>query len=193
MSDDSWFAQVASTACHDMRTPLATVYGFARTLAKLELPEPADKYVAMVEAAAAQVGDLLEQFAIVSRIEAGRYDPPRDEADSLTLAAAAARELGEGRVRLTGEGATVRVPVKETERALVNLARAAQRHGGLEAVELAVRGAELRLGPVERNAAGVLTGEVVRELGAAAAVTLVRALGGSVELAGDVLRIRLPA
>ena len=147
----------------------------------------------MIEAASAQLGELLDELSIVARIESGRYDPLREETDSLELARAAAEALGEDRVALSGEGATVRVPVRETERAVTQLARAAQRHGGLDGVELVVRGAELELGPVGRNSAGVLTGEEIRELGAAASVTLVRALGGSVAVDGDRLRILLPS
>jgi hypothetical protein len=38
----------------------------------------------------------------------------------------------------------------------------------------------------------VLLGEELRDLGAAVAVTVVRALGGAVERDGEVLSIRLP-
>ena len=51
----------------------------------------------------------------------------------------------------------------------------------------------LAVAPVTESAALVVTGEEVRELSAAAAVALVRAQGGSVELEGETLRIRLPA
>jgi signal transduction histidine kinase len=190
--DDSRFAQLTAMACHDLRTPLATVYGFSRTLARIELGEPADHYVEMIEAASSQVGDLLEQLTLVAQIERGRFDPQLDEVDSLALARSAAGALGEDRVAVSGDGATVRVPLRETERALTQLARAAQRHGGLEAVELEVQGPELSLGPVNRNSEGVVLGTEIRELGAAAGAALVRALGGSLEPDGDRVRIRLP-
>ena len=32
MTDDNAFARLVSLACHDLRTPLATVHGFATTL-----------------------------------------------------------------------------------------------------------------------------------------------------------------
>ena len=56
------FAQLTAVACHDLRTPLATVYGFSRTLARIELGEPAAAYVEMIEAASSQVGELLDQL-----------------------------------------------------------------------------------------------------------------------------------
>jgi len=175
-----------------MRTPLATVYGFARTLSRQDLGEPAGQYARMIEEATAQVRELLEQLAIVARIESGRFDPVLGEADSLELAKAAPLELGEERVHVSGEGALVSVPVEATRRALVQLTRAALRHGGLNEVSLRVRGPELELGPVTRNSAGVLVGEELRELGAAAACALIQAIGGSVELDVDTLRVRLP-
>ena len=192
MPDDQRFARLTSLACHDMRTPLATVYGFARTLSRQELGEPAGQYARMIEEATAQVKELLDQLAIVARIESDRFDPVLGEADSLELARAAPAELGEERVVVSGEGATVRVPVEATRRAVVQLTRAALRHGGLDEVSLRASGAELELAPVARNSAGVLIGEELRELGAASACALVRAIGGSVELAGDRLLIRLP-
>ena len=35
MTNDRRFAELVSVACHDILTPLATVYGFARTLEQL--------------------------------------------------------------------------------------------------------------------------------------------------------------
>ena len=94
-------------------------------------------------------------------------------------------------MEVTGEGAGVEVDADATERAVGALARCALRHGGLEQVQLAVRGAELELSPVTPASAPVLLGEDLRDLGAAIAVRLLRAQGGSVELAGETLQIRL--
>ena len=71
------------------------------------------------------------------------------------------------------------------------LARCALRHGGLEQVTLKARGRELELAPVTTAAAPVLLGEDLRDLGAAIAVRQLRAQGGSLELDGETLRIRL--
>jgi hypothetical protein len=47
------------------------------------------------------------------------------------------------------------------------------------------------LAPVTPAAAPIVTGDEVRDLGSLVAVSVIRALGGSVELAGDTLRVRL--
>jgi signal transduction histidine kinase len=193
MADDERFAQLVALACHDLRTPLATVYGFARTLARTELEAPADRYVEMIEAASDQLDMLIEELAILARIEARRFDPQLTDLDSLELAGEAARELEEGRVDVVGSGQAVRVPEKELRRALAQLARAASRHGGIDSVTLAVDGATVTISPVTRASAPVLLAEELRDLGAASATALVRALGGSVEVQGERLVIRLPA
>jgi signal transduction histidine kinase len=193
MPDDKRFAQLVSLACHDLRTPLATVFGFARTLSKTEFEAPTDRYVSMIEAASTQLGDLLDELALVARIEAGRFEPRLVTADSLELARAAAAELDEDRVEVSGTGAAVQVPEEEMRRAVSQLARAASRHGGFDTVTLAVEGDTLRLAPLTRMSGAVLIGDELRDLGAVAATTLVRALGGSVEVEGETLVLRLPS
>jgi hypothetical protein len=54
-----------------------------------------------------------------------------------------------------------------------------------------VDGPELTLTPVNEQAAPVIVGEQLKDLGAAVAVRSIRALGGSVELASDALVVRL--
>jgi len=193
VATDRTFAQVVSLACHDLRTPLATVHGFARTLARTELGEPADRYVGMIEAASDQISELLDELTLVTRIQAGRFEPRFESVDSLQLAREAAAELHDDTVSVEGEGARVQVEVDATRRSIRQLARAARRHGGVDAVTLTVHGAELSVAPLEGTAPGVVTGEDLRELGAAASVELLRAIGGSVEAEGDRLVIRLPA
>ena len=193
MPEDKRFAQLVSLACHDLRTPLATIFGFARTLARTELAAPTDRYVEMIEAASQEMTDLLDELSLVARVEGGRFDPPLAEVDSLELARSAAAAFEEGRVEVSGQGATVRVPEEETRRALSQLARAASRHGGFDAVALAVDGVTLTVSPVTQYSGPVLLGQELRDLGAAAATALVRALGGSVEVAGDRLVVRLPS
>jgi signal transduction histidine kinase len=193
MPDDVRFVQSMRTACHDLRTPLAVVSGFAKTLARTELEPPADRHVQMIVEASKQLEELLDELGVLVSIEGGRFDPHLDEVDSLALAQAAAAELDEGRVAVSGAGQTVRVPEEETRRALRQLSRAASRHGGVDSVTLAVDGPTLRISPVTRASAPVLLGEDPKELGAVAASSLVRALGGSVEVDEETLVVRLPA
>jgi signal transduction histidine kinase len=189
---EAQFPRLVGIACHDLRTPLATVHGFARTLQRSPLGEPADRYIEMIDLASLQIAELLEELALVARIEAGRYEPQLETVDSLGLVEEAAAELPDDPVNVTGSGAPVQVEVDTTRRALRQLARAARRHGGLDAVDVSVNGPEIAISPLQGTAPGVVTGEDVKELGAAAAVHLVVALGGSVARAGDRLVIRLP-
>jgi signal transduction histidine kinase len=192
LTDDNDFARLVSLACHDLRTPLATVHGFATTLARGGgLEPPADRYVEMIDAASAQLAELIDELSLASRIESGRYEPIAREADTLELARAAAARLGEDRVQVTGSGTTFETDGDAVERGLAALFQSALRHGGLDSVEVAVDGAEVRLSPVTPASAPVVLGEDLRDLGAAVAVRLVRRLGGSVSVAGETVEIRL--
>ena len=194
MSDNTSFARLVSLAAHDLRTPLATVSGFAKTLIRsVELEEPAARYVGMIDAASEQLAELLDDLGLAARIEASRYEPVLREIDTLELARVTAERLGEERVGVSGPGGAARVDVEATERAVAALARCALRHGGIERVETAADGPELTIAPIEENAAPVVLGEDLRDLGAAVAVRLVRALGGSVAVDGETLHVRLPA
>jgi signal transduction histidine kinase len=177
-----------------LRTPLATIHGFAQTLVRMgELGEPKQRYVEMIDAASRQLAELLDELGVAARIEGGRYEPNIQETDTLELARGAAVELGEDRVAVAGDGGTVQVDVEATQRGVSALAQAALRHGGLESVDLRADGAMLTVSPVTPASGPVLLGEELRDLGAAVAVQVVRALGGSVDLDGETLTVRLPA
>ena len=187
------FPRLVSLAAHDLRTPLATIHGFAQTLVRMgDLGEPKQRYLEMIDEASRQLGELLDELGLAARIEAGRYEPNLQPIGVLELARGAAEELGEERVAVSGEGGEVKVDVEATQRGLSALAQAALRHGGLEQVDLRVDGATLTVSPVTTSSGPVLLGEELRDLGAAVAVQVIRALGGSVEVEGDTLRVRLP-
>jgi len=192
-TSDSPFTRLVSLATHDLRTPLATIHGFAQTLVRMgDLGEPRQRYVEMIDTASRQLAELLEELGTAVRIEAGRYEPSLQSVDTLALAHAAAAELGEERVRVSGRGGEVHVDPEATERGLSALAQAALRHGGFEEVTLRVEGPSLAISPVTPASAPVLLGDDLRDLGAAVGVLVVRALGGSVDLEGDTLTVRLP-
>lgn len=192
MPEDPQFARLVMLACHDLRTPLATVHGFAQTLVRMEgFDEATVRYLGMIDSASAQIAELIDELSLGARIEGGRYDPVRASANTIDLARAAAEELGEERVAVAGEGAEIEVDVNASRRAVASLAQCALRHGGLERVELIVEGEELRLAPITPASAPVVLGEDLRDLGAAVAVRLIRAQGGSVALEGDTLKVRL--
>jgi signal transduction histidine kinase len=187
------FARFVSLACHDLRTPLATVSGFAHTLQQTEeLEDAAARYVGMIQAASEQIAELLEDLGLVARIQSGHYEPNLVEADTLELAQAGASRLGD-KATVSGTGATVRVDRHPVERSLAGLARCALRHGALERVDLTVDGASVWIERVTPEAAPIVLAEELKDLGAAAGRILVEALGGSLELEGERLLVHLPS
>lgn len=180
------FPRLVSLACHDLRTPLATVHGFAKTILRQDgIDETTARWLGMIDAATDELAALLDELSLAARIESDRYEPVTREADSLELARAAVPEA-------SGSGAPTQVDVDVVVRSLAALARAASRHGGV-AVELEVRGAEIEIAPVVPEAAAIVLGDELKDLGAAVAVRSLRALGGTVELDGERLLVRLPA
>jgi signal transduction histidine kinase len=181
VADD--FSRLVSLACHDLRTPLATVQGFAKTMLRMdELDEDKRlRYLGLIDTSADELAQLLDLLSLAARIEGDRYDPVVREVDSLTLAPDGA----------TGTGATVRVDPEPVERALAALVRAAARHGGVE-VSASVDGPRVVIEPVTAAAAPIVLGETAKDLGAAVAVRLVRALGGEVMLEDERLVVTLP-
>lgn len=178
------FSSLVSLACHDLRSPLATVQGFAKTLLRLEDldAEKSARYLGLIDAASDELADLLDLVSLAARIEGGRYDPVVRAVDSLELAPAGA----------TGAGAPVNVDPEPTTRALAALVRAAARHGDVE-VATSVDGPRVSIEPVVAAAGPIVLGEEQKDLGAAVAVRLLRTLGGEVALAGERLTVTLPS
>jgi signal transduction histidine kinase len=190
---DTSFPRLVSLAAHDLRTPLATINGFAQTLVRMgDLQAPNDRYATMIVEAARQLAELLDELGLAARIADDRYEPNLQPIDTLDLVHSAQEELGEDRVRVHGGGGEVRVDVEATRRGIAALAQAALRHGGLDEVEVRAEGAAITIRPVTEGAAPVVTGTDLRDLGAAVAVRLIEALGGSVALDGDAVAVRLP-
>jgi signal transduction histidine kinase len=177
------FPSLVSLACHDLRTPLATVQGFAKTMLRQdELDEEKRlRYLGLIDAASDELVVLLDLISLAARIENGRYDPVLHEADSLALAPDGA----------SGAGTTVNVDPEAVTRALGSLERAAARHGGVD-VSTSVDGPRVSLEPVVAGAAPVVLGDEQKDLGAAVAVRVLHALGAGIELEGERLTVTLP-
>jgi signal transduction histidine kinase len=184
---DRSFPRLVSLACHDLRTPLATIYGFARTLARTaELDERSARFLQMIEEASEQMTDLLDQLGVAARIEGHRWEPGLREADTIALATSE-----DPRVSVVGDGEPIETDPEPVTRALAALAEAALRHGPAERVTWDVRGRELALSPVLPAAGPVVTGEEQRDLGSLVARIVIEALGGSLTLEGETLHVAL--
>jgi signal transduction histidine kinase len=157
-----------------------------------DLGEPRQRYMEMIDSAALQLAELLDELGLAARIAGGRYDPARQEVDTLQLARGAAEELGPERVNVAGQGTEIEVDVDATQRGVSALVQAALRHGGLEQVDVRVDGPKLAISPVTPSSGPVLLGQDLRDLGAAVAVILIKALGGSVSVDGDTLAVNFP-
>ena len=142
-------------------------------------------------AASSQLAELLEELGLVARIESERWEPNVQEVDSRELADDAAGRLETAAAG--GSGATVRVDRDAATLALQQLARCAQRHGGLERIELTAEGALVAIAPIVPAAAPIVMREQARDLGALIAARVVDALGGDLQLEGERLLVRLPS
>ena len=193
MATDPRFPELVALACHDLRTPLATVAGFAATMLRAGgLDEKSERYVTLIQSAGAQLAQITDDLAVVARVAGGRYEPSLEARDSLELTEAAAATLGDGRALVSGAGTNVMVDRAVVTRAIAALANAALRHGALEHIEADVDGTRITLRPVPAAAAAVVLGTELRDLGAAAGRTAIEALGGSVVGGDEVVVIALP-
>jgi signal transduction histidine kinase len=184
---DSGFPKLVSLACHDLRTPLATVNGFAKTLSRTGgLAERESHFVDLIEAAADQMTSLLNQLGLAARIELGRYEPVLTEIDTLELAGS-----DDERIVAEGSGETIETDAGAIRDSLAALARAAVAHGSVPRVTWRVEGRTLELSPLAGEAAAVVTGESPRDLGALVSRLVIEQLGGSLALAGKTLRVTL--
>jgi signal transduction histidine kinase len=184
---DQRFPRLVSLACHDLRTPLATVNGFAKTLNRTgSLGERESHFVDLIEAAADQMTSLLDQLGLAARIESGRYEPVLAAADTLELATSQ-----DERITAEGKGETIETDVAAVRRSLESLARCASIHGAVPRVTWRVDGRTLTLVPLAGDAAAVVTGESPRDLGALVARLAIEHLGGSLVSEGKSLRVSL--
>ena len=176
---------------HDLRTPLATVNGFARTLERTELDDRAMRFVTLMVAACDQLAGLLDDLGLAVRIESGAWQPNLQVTDTRELASAA-EAVTEGVVAVEGPGGAARTDVEGARRSLYHLARCAVRHGGLDRLDVSAEGTVVALSPVSPEIAPILLAENLRDLGAAVAQRVLAAVGASAELQGARLVIRFP-
>src|SRR5437763_4948443 len=160
---ESRFPRVVSLACHDLRTPLATIYGFARTLTRAgELDDRTLRFLSMIEEASEQMTEILDELGVAAKIEAGAWEPVLREVDTLELASS-----DDERVRTEGSGEQVEAEAESVSRALESLAIAAVLHGPVDQATWRVDGRTLELSPVTAAAAPAVTGDegATRDIG----------------------------
>jgi signal transduction histidine kinase len=187
------FAQLVSLACHDLRTPLATASGFARTLERLDqLEHPADRYVEMIGAATDQLSELLDLLSAAARIEADRFEPRLRPTSTRELADAAAARIEDGRASVEGDGVEVRADPEWGATSLSALAEAARRHGGLEQITISAAGPTIAIAPIVEDAGTIAIGDDLRDFAAAVGARVLQTGGAVVELDGEALRVRFP-
>jgi signal transduction histidine kinase len=171
------FPRLVSLAYHDLRTPLATINGFAKTLTRTgTLGERESHFVDLIVAAADQMTSLLDQLGVAARIESDRYEPVLARSD-------------DARIATEGSGATIETDTATVRRSLESLARCAAVHGNVPQVTWRVDGRRLTLSPLVGDAVGVVTGDSPRDLGALVARLVIERLGGSLAVADGALRV----
>lgn len=183
MAED--FPRLVLAACHDLRSPLSTAHGFARTLERIgELDERQRRYVELVVASTQDLDRLIGALGALARIEAGELrvaEEPYELAVVVRAAAeAASAALGEEREvdAAGGEGVRGLGDSAQLERGLSLLAEAAVRlsvEGGAASLEGRSDGAVLVRAPLDGARAALDNG--TRDLRAAAARGLLSALG----------------
>jgi signal transduction histidine kinase len=187
------FAQLVSLACHDLRTPLATASGFARTLERLdEIGHPAERYIEMIGAATDQLAEILDLLSAMARIEADRFEPQLRATSTREVADAAARRIQDGKAVVEGDGTEVQADEEWAVVALSAIAEAARRHGGLERITITVAGPQVAVAPIVDNAGAIAVGEELKDFPAAVGTRVLRESGASVGLDGDALHVRFP-
>jgi hypothetical protein len=182
---DEGLAELVGIACHDLRTPLATVATAARLLVgEGVLPPRESELAGLVEGAADEMRLLVEQLGLAARIASGRYSPELRDADTSELV-----RSNDARVVVSGAGELVPTDPAAATAALAWLTAAVLRHGGGAEVGWTVRGRSLTLAPLSQEVAAVIDGAA--DLGVLVARRVLLALGATISVAGDALTIEL--
>ena len=143
--DNDRFPRLVSLACHDLRTPLATIYGFARTLSRGERARRSHaRFLGMIEEASEQMTGCSTSSASRRGSKAGagsrRCGKPTRSSS---------RRVGRRARRRRGRAARRSRPRRTVvARALASFAVAAVRFGPVDRVTWHVDGGTLVLSPV---------------------------------------------
>jgi signal transduction histidine kinase len=191
--DPRGFPEQISGACHDLRTPLASAYGFARTLERLGAVEGEHaRYLSLVVEATEELGRLIDCLALLARAQDGRITLERSTVSSIALAASAVELVPGERLSARGAGAAIDVDEARAASGLAWLAEAvvhAVPGDGPLQIEVRADGA-FALGPLSGVMADRMA-EGTGDLRALAALAVARAHGGTLAREDDRIVLRL--
>jgi hypothetical protein len=193
VSDD--FPARVSSACHDLRTPLASAFGFARTLERLGALEGEQaRYLSLVVESTAELGRLIDCLALVARVEGDRLVLDARPVESRELVAEAVALAPADRVEGVGEGRAIDVDRLRAASALAWLSEAVVRlvpGEGTARLEARPDGS-FAVGPVS-DVMGDRLAVGEGDLRALAALVVARAHRGSICREDDRLVVRFAA
>jgi two-component system phosphate regulon sensor histidine kinase PhoR len=107
-----------ANASHELRTPLATVLGFIETLQDTTTAEDAEvrvRFLGLMHSEGKRMQQLIEDLMSLSRIEAERFNPPREAIDLVQLV----EEVRAGCAQLLRERSNALVVEKSSESTIV--------------------------------------------------------------------------
>jgi len=83
---DTLKSDFLSMVSHDLKTPLTSIIGFAKTLSTLELPaEQRISYLSIIEQEGKRLAALIEEYLDISKIEAGNFILHKEQLDIVEL------------------------------------------------------------------------------------------------------------
>jgi hypothetical protein len=194
-ADVDAFPELVSRACHDLRTPLASAFGFARTLERLGAVEGDHaRFLALVVESTEELGRLIDALALLARAEDGRLVLERAPARTDELAAAAVALVPGDRLSATGPGAERSLDAPRATSGLAWLAEAtAHAIPGDAPLELEARAdGTFALGPLPETMDDRLV-DGTGDLRARAARAVALAHAGTLAREGDRVVVRLAA
>ncbi len=107
-ADHPGFPELVSRACHDLRTPLASAFGFARTLERLGAVEGDHaRYLALVVESTEELGRLIDALALVARVQDGRLTLEPEPVATAELVVEAHAIVPGPRIVVMGAGASI--------------------------------------------------------------------------------------
>ena len=197
--DPAQLGRLMSAVAHDLRTPLATIYGFAKTIERGGgLDERQERFLGLIIAAAADMDRMIENVSTVGHVAEGRLSVDAMTIESATIATAAVEavpERADGRrvVLRPGVSAPVETDYERAGRAIALVAEAALRLEPSRAEAYCrADGTAVRCGPFSEQLLPGLEANG-RDVPVETARIVLRHLGATLEIEGDELVARFGA